>query len=94
MVNLFPFVVAWGILALVVIALGFMRKHVSAEEDDSVHLGGGAEQAVEHQQAVAKRLAAIDKWGKLLTVVLAVAAVALLIVYFMQMWESTKSTGL
>jgi cytochrome b subunit of formate dehydrogenase len=93
MVNLSPFVIAWGILALVVIVLGFMRKNVSAEEDDTLHLGGGSEQAVAHQQAVAKKLAALDKWGKLLTVLLAVTGVVLTIAYFMQMWESTKSTG-
>ena len=93
MVDLFPFAAAWGVLALVVIVLGFMRKHVTAEEDDTLHLGGGSEQAVAHQQDVAKKLAALDKWGKILTVLLAVTGVVLTIAYFMQMWESTKSTG-
>ncbi len=92
--NLLPYAIAWVALAAIVIALAFVRKNVSSEEDDTLHLGGGAEGAVEHQQLIAKKLAKLDLYGKILTSLLAVTGIALAVLYGMQMWESTKSTGL
>jgi hypothetical protein len=91
---LLPLGIAWVVLALVVILLAFKRKSVSAEEDDSLHLGGGAEGAVEHQKQIAARLAKLDQYGKVLTVLLAVLGLIIVVLYGMQMWESSKSTGL
>ncbi|OHE80074.1 MAG: hypothetical protein A2107_03320 [Verrucomicrobia bacterium GWF2_62_7] len=91
---LLPLGIAWVILGLVVILLAFKRKSVSAEEDDSLHLGGGAEGAVEHQKQIAARLAKLDQYGKVLTALLAVTGLILVILYGLQMWESSKSTGL
>lgn len=89
-VNLLPYAIAWAVLALVVIMLAFKRKNVSAQEDDTLHLGGGSEEHVKHQEDVAKQLAKLDRWGKLLTVVLVLTGVALGIVYGLQIWEATS----
>ncbi len=91
---LLPLGIAWVILALVVIVLAFKRKSITAEEDDSLHLGGGADGAVEHQKAIAARLAKMDQYGKVLTTVLVVLGVIVIVLYGMQMWESSKTTGL
>jgi len=91
---LLPLGIAWVILALVVIGLAFKRKSITAEEDDSLHLGGGAEGAVEHQKQIAARLAKMDQYGKVLTVLLVVLGVIIVVLYGIQMWESSKSTGL
>ncbi len=92
--NLLPYALAWVGLAIVVIVLAFVRKNVSSQEDDTLHLGGGAEGAVEHQKLVAQKLAKLDLWGKILTTLLAVTGVVLAVFYGIQMWESSKSTGL
>jgi hypothetical protein len=94
MVNLLPFALAWVVLLIAVIALAFMRKNVSAQEDDSIHLGGGAEIAVARQEETAKKLAKLDSWGKILTTVMAVSGVLLVIVYLWQMWESSSRAGM
>lgn len=94
MTNLLPYAIAWAVLALVVVILGFVRKHYSANEDDSLHLGGGSDTAIEHQQSVAKKLAAVDKWGKVLTVVMVVTGVALVIIYGLRMWEASSTAGM
>jgi hypothetical protein len=72
--NLMPFVVSWAVLATLVLALAIYRYFVARNEDDFVHVDGSH---VSNQQAIAKKLDAIDKWGKLLTIVAAVYAVVI-----------------
>lgn len=94
MSNLLPYAISWAVLALIVGALAIARKMVSSHEDDSVHLGGDSAVAMTEQVTVAKKLEAIDKWGKVLTVVLAVTGVVLALLYGIQMWEATSKVGL
>lgn len=94
MSNLLPYAIAWAVLAVIVAALAIARKTVSSGEDDSVHLGGGSAAAVSEQLTVAKKLEAIDKWGKILTVILAVTGVILAVLYGLQMWDATSKVGL
>ena len=89
-VNLLPYAIAWAVLALVVVLLAFRRKSVSAQEDDTLHLGGGSEEHVKHQEEIAKTLAKLDLWGKVLTVVLVLTGLALGAVYGLQIWEATS----
>jgi hypothetical protein len=66
--NYIPFIVSWGALATVVIVLAVYRKMVASKEDDFLHVDGGHAGAVEQQAIVAKKLDAIDRWGKGLTI--------------------------
>lgn len=92
MLNLTPFAIVWGVLAVIVAGLALLRRGVTATEDDSVHLSGGG--AVSHQVEIAQKVDQIDKWGKILTVVLAVYGAILLIVYAMQLWQTSNNAGL
>jgi hypothetical protein len=94
MTNLMPFAIAWALLGVVVAALALMRRSVSGKEDDSIHLGGGGAAITSEQLAVAKKLEQIDKWGKMLTIVLVVTGLILAILYGMQVWEETSRVGL
>lgn len=94
MSNLLPYAIAWAVLAVVVAALAIARKSISSHEDDSVHLGGDSAAAIPEQLAVAKKLTVIDKWGKILTVVLAITGLILAVLYGLQMWEATSKVGL
>jgi anaerobic C4-dicarboxylate transporter len=91
--NLLPFAIAWAVLGVIVLSLALMRRSVTANEDDSIHLGATTG-AIDQQVTTAKKLEAIDKWGKMLTVVLAVSGLALVILYGMQVWEATSKAGL
>ncbi|MBI4892969.1 MAG: hypothetical protein HY821_20260 [Acidobacteria bacterium] len=93
MLNLLPYAIAWSVLAVIVIVLAIARKSVSSHEDDSIHLSGG-EASVSEQVVTAKKLDSIDRWGKILTVLLAVSGAALAIIYGLQLWESTSKVGL
>jgi|WetSurMetagenome_2_1015567.scaffolds.fasta_scaffold192076_2 hypothetical protein len=92
--NLTPYAIVWVVLGLVVAGLALMRKQISQSEDDSIHLGGDATIAAEHQLVIAKKLEGIDRWGKLLTIVLVVTGVILGILYALQLWDSTSKVGL
>lgn len=91
--NLLPFAIAWAVLGVIVLSLALMRRSITANEDDSIHLGATTG-AIDQQVSTAKKLEAIDKWGKTLTVVLAVSGLALIILYGMQVWEATSKAGL
>ena len=93
MTNLLPYAIAWAVLAVIVLGLAITRRTVASQEDDSIHLtDGGA--AVGQQVAMAKKLEGIDKWGKILTIILVVTGLALAIVYGMQLWDETSKVGL
>jgi len=62
-INLLPYAVFWGVLALVVLFLIVYRKSISSHEDDSIHLAGGM---VAEQVTLGHRLSVIDRWGKTL----------------------------
>jgi hypothetical protein len=72
--NLIPFIVSWAVLATIVLALAVYRYFVARNEDDCIHVGVSH---VSTQQNVAKKLDGIDKWGKLLTIVVAVYALVI-----------------
>ena len=86
--NLIPFVVIWAVLATIVLGLAVYRKMVARQEDDFIHV---TTDVVAQQQAVAKKLEVIDKWGKILTVVAVVFALALVGMFLYQGWTETSA---
>jgi hypothetical protein len=84
--NLTALVVIWAVLAIVTLGLALYRKLVSASEEDLIHLGPGEERQIPEQVALAAKLNAIDRWGKILTVITIVIGLALAAVYLYQAW--------
>ncbi len=87
-INLLPYAIFWGVLAIIVVFLIFYRKSVSSHEDDSIHLEGSMPT---EQAALGHKLAAIDRWGKTLTVVVAVYGIALAAIYLYQVWNNVPT---
>ena len=87
-VNLLPYAVLWGVLAIAVLFLVLYRRSVSSHEDDSIHLEGTV--PVE-QVSLAHRLAMIDRWGKSLTVVAVLYGLALAALYMYQVWTTVPN---
>ena len=87
-INLLTYAAFWGVLAIIVVFLIIYRKSVSSQEDDSLHLqGSGATQ----QMSMAHRLALIDRWGKTLTVIVALYGLALAAIYLYQVWNNVPT---
>jgi hypothetical protein len=88
-VNLVPFIAAWVALACFVVGLAFYRRHISAGEDDMLHVSGDQSRVLK-QAAVAHRLDTIDRWGKILTVLGTVSGVLLAGAYLYQYWVQSS----
>jgi hypothetical protein len=81
--------IIWFVLTLFVIGLAIARKIAARNEDDLVHLAGGAERAISQQVVVAQRLEWFDHWGKTLTVVDGLFAVVLLAIMLFTAWQES-----
>jgi hypothetical protein len=87
-INLLPYTISWGALALVVMVLIVYRKSVSDKEDDSIHLEGSAPT---DQVAIAHKLALIDRWGKIITVLAVLYGLSLAAIYVYQLWTNVPT---
>jgi len=81
--------IIWFVLTLFIAGLAIARKIAARNEDDLVHLGGGAEQAISQQVVVAQKLEWFDHWGKTLTVVDGVFGVVLLAIMLYSAWQES-----
>lgn len=84
---MFALTILWTLLAAAVIGLALYRKiAVAPREDDLIHVGAGEERLISRQEATTRKLDAIDKWGKILTIVVIVSGLAIASVYLYQAW--------
>jgi hypothetical protein len=86
--------VIWVAMALSTVALALYRKFVSREEVDTIHLGERESTVVSSQEVFADRLDSIDRWGKMLTIVLIAYGLVLACGYLFLAWqESSKQVS-
>jgi hypothetical protein len=85
---LFILFVIWAILATIVAGLALTRKLASRDEDDSLHVGQASVNA--RQLATAHTLDVIDKWGKLMTIIVGVYGLGLLAAFVYQSWLASS----
>ncbi len=89
--NLLPFAIGWCVLAAVVIGLIIYRRKVSGAEDDTLHVGDPTGAVIARQQVLAKKLETVDRWGKILTIILVLYGLALGAGYLYNAWTSTAT---
>ena len=89
-ISLVPFAAGWIALAAAVLILALYRRQITSHEDDTIHIGDGESSQLTEQAVTAHRVAVIDRWGKLLTIIGAVYGVVLGAVYFYQYWEQSS----
>lgn len=89
-----PYVVVWAVLALIVLALAAWRQVIDMHEDDSIHLNDSQAGLVNEQLSLVKKVTAIDRVGKVLTVMTFLYGLALASWVLYQQWlESSKLPG-
>jgi hypothetical protein len=87
--NVTVAVAIWVVLGVATLILAIYRQVLSAHnETDVVHLGAGEEKEIPRQVSLARRMSAIDRWGKTMTIITAVVGLALATAYLYQAWES------
>src|SRR5712691_11836476 len=83
--NLTFVVSIWAVLGIVTLALAIYRGAFAAHrEEDVVHLGSGEEREIPKQTALARRMDAIDRWGKTLTIIVVLIGLGLAAAYLYQ----------
>jgi len=95
-VNFLPYLVVWIMLAVTVVALFLYHMLVGHQEDQTMKFGINVQEpvAVAQQQTVLEhKLALVDKWGKLLTVIVVLYGLALAALYLYQTWEQGSRFG-
>lgn len=80
----------WAVLALIVLALAIYRKLLSNKEDDTMHLADSETSMVSDQVVLGQKLEVVDKWGKLLTIVVVVYGLILAGLLLYQGWVETS----
>jgi len=88
--TLFPLVIVWIVLALIVSALFLWRQAIARDEDDSLHVMHGT---ITSQTSLSKKLDVIDKWGKILTVVTVVLGLVIAAAYIYGQFAHGASLG-
>ena len=78
---------AWTLSACVVLALAIYRKVVAGHDDGLVHVADIEEKTIAQQQGIAQKLEVIDRWGKILTVIVVLAGLGLAGMYFYSVWQ-------
>lgn len=82
MAILIPYVSAWVLLAVLVLALALYRKLLTDSQGDSyVHMSGGEARLIPHQIAVNQKIDRIDRLGEALTMATLLAGVGLACLY-------------
>jgi hypothetical protein len=89
--NLFPLIVSWAVLAVIVLALAVYRKLIAAKEDDMLHVRDSEVQLVASQASIANKLEVIDRWGKILTAGALLYGLALAALYVYMDWQESSS---
>jgi hypothetical protein len=88
--NLIPYISTWAVFGLAVLALALYRKILTFHGDDEfVHLAEGEQKLIPQQVALSAKLAVIDRWGKILTVITVLFGVAIVAVVLYQAWETS-----
>lgn len=81
--NMLPLVVSWAVLASIVIGMAAYRSSIARKGDDYLHVNTDV---ISQQESVTQRLAGIDRWGKLLTIVVAIYALVLIGMFLYNGW--------
>jgi len=81
--------IVWSILTLFIIGFALARKFAARNEDDLVHLSGGAERAISQQVEVAQKLEWFDHWGKTLTIANGVFGLVLVAIMLYSAWQDS-----
>ena len=87
-------VVIWAVLAIVVIVMAIYRRSLSNQTDELVHVSTAEIGAVERQEVIGKKLEVIDRWGKILTVLVLLYGIGLAGYYLYLSWAQQSKTAI
>lgn len=91
-INFLPYLVIWIALAVTVVVLYLRHRSIASQED--AHLNVLETVAASQQQlALDRKLGAVDRWGKIFTVIALVYGLLLAALYLYQSWVQMSRIG-
>jgi hypothetical protein len=88
--NMILHLVIWAVLATVVVFLALYRRRLNLKTDELLHVLDAEAPMIASQTAIGKRLEKVDFWGKSLTVIVALYAVAIGGLYLYKLFTDTS----
>ena len=85
--------VLWSLLVIAAIGLALYRKLVAPREDDLIHLAESEEKLIPQQVEIAKKLDAIDRWSKILTISALIFGLVIAVIFLYQGWVENQKLG-
>jgi hypothetical protein len=85
--NLVPYLVTWIPLAVIVLLLAIYRNMMASHEDETIHVLDRDTPAVAEQVKLSRKLELIERWGKLLTIVVVVYGLVIASMYLYFIWQ-------
>jgi hypothetical protein len=91
--TLYPYLAVWAVLVVILVVLYIYRRRIALKDDETLHVLDADVGMVAQQATVAKKLEVVDRWGKILTILVVLYSLALAALYIYVVWqESTKVT--
>jgi hypothetical protein len=85
--------ILWAVLTISIVFLAVARKIAARNEDDLLHLSGGAANLISQQTTTARRLDWFDQWGKRLTIIDGAFFVLLVAIMLFTAWRESVTLG-
>lgn len=91
--TLYPYLAVWAVLVVILVVLYIYRRRIALKDDETLHVLDADVGMVAQQATVAKKLEVVDRWGKILTILVVLYSLVLAALYIYVVWqESTKVT--
>lgn len=88
--NMIPHLVIWAVLATVVVFLALYRRRLYMKTDELLHVLDAEAPLISSQVQIAKKLEKVDLWGKILTVLVGLYALAIGGMYIYKLFTDTS----
>lgn len=91
--GLDTFFLIWVVFVVGIVVLWLYRNYVQRQTDDMIHVSAGAADSTGEQIKIGKKLDAIERWAKILSVIAAVFGLLLACLFTYRAWvQSAYST--
>jgi hypothetical protein len=90
MSNMIIHLVIWAVLATVVVFLALYRRRLYMKTDELLHVLDAEAPLVATQNEIGKKLEKVDFWGKTLTVIVGLYALAIAGMYIYRLFTDTS----
>lgn len=88
--NMILHLVIWAVLATVVVFLALYRRRLYMKTDELLHVLDAEAPLISSQAQIARKLEKVDFWGKTLTVIVGLYALAIGGMYIYKLFTDTS----